>query len=185
MSRRTGRIGILAAIALAAAVLAVVLLVRTPSAHVATTTHPVRSTRPVGPAVISPSAVVTPLALRALPIARYCNGSGLRLVPCRPGQRPVTHQPQRMIELSFIARRPTGAHSWYAWSLAAPHGCLQASNGGPTAGPVSAGTRLEFDDLIPPGCHGVLTAVVSYITQAPAADRERGVAVGRATVRLL
>ena len=187
-------IGLSAAGALTIAVLALVLLGharprRTPvPVHVATDARPPASSlhaaQPVGPARVSAAAVAAPLRVRALPVARYCDGPAMRLVPCRPGQRPVVATPQRLVELSVLARRGAGHHSWYAWNLSAPRGCPQSGDGGPTRGTVPAGTHLVFDALIPPGCHGVVSVRVLYVSQAPAADSERLALVGRGTLAL-
>jgi hypothetical protein len=149
-----------------------------------TQTHRALTANGVGPAPVSAGEVAAPLALRALPAGRYCGAPEMRLVLCSAGQRPVISQPMRLLELSFTARRATGLHSWYAWNLAAPPACPQASNAGPTQGRVRAGTRLVFDELIPADCRGTASAVVTYMTQAPAADKERSALVGRRTLRV-
>jgi hypothetical protein len=174
--RRAARSAIAASVLVAVAVAlgAVVVLGRAPR-------RPVPS-RPVHrPARVSPDTVAAPLTLRALPVARYC-AAGLRLVPCHSGQRPVTAQPQRLVELSFTARRAAGRGSWYAWNLQAPRGCPQGSASGPTYGPVRRGERLVFDDLVPPGCHGIVSVLVLYWRQSSAP--EGGTPVGHSTLRL-
>lgn len=140
------------------------------------------TTNGVGPAPVSAGEVAAPLALRALPAGLYCDAPEMRLVLCSAGQRPVISQPMRLLELSFIARRATGLHSWYAWNLAAPDACRHASTGGTTHGTVQTGTRLVFDDLIPPDCRGTATVLTTFVTQAPTTDKERSALVGRRTL---
>jgi hypothetical protein len=135
------------------------------------------------PAPVSAAQVAARLSLRAMPVAHYCAAPALRFVKCRPGQRPVVAQPQRLVELSFTARRAAGLHSWYAWDLTAPKGC-GSSVGGPTRGSVPKGSRLAFDTLFRANCHGTVGATVLYFTEAPNADRERSALVGRSTLRL-
>ena len=135
-----------------------------------------------GPAVVRAAQVAAPLTMRALAVARYCTAPSDRLAPCRPGQRGVVAQPKRLLELGFTARLAAGSHSWYAWNVEAPHQCSQASGGGPTMGPVAAGTRLVFDVLLPPSCRGVVRAAAFYITQSPTADVERETLIGRRTI---
>jgi hypothetical protein len=119
------------------------------------------------PASVTAAQVTAPLWLRALPVADYCNAPAMRLVPCGPGQKPVVAQPQRLVQLTFTARRAAGLHSWYAWNLTAPPACPQASASGPTSQPVRKGARLVFENLLPPDCRGTVSATVFYFKQAP------------------
>jgi hypothetical protein len=187
-------IGLAAAGALAIAALALALLGHTRRQPVPVSVHteaaarpsvsPPRAGQPLAPARVSAASVSAPLRLRALPVAHYCDGPGLVLVLCRPGQRPLVVQPQRLLELSVLARRAAGRHSWYAWSVTAPRQCPAAGAGGPTRGTVPAGTRLVFDSLIAPGCRGTVKVTVLYVSQAPAADSERFALVGRGSMTL-
>jgi hypothetical protein len=144
--------------------------------------HQVIASLAVSATTKSQTSVAAPITLRELPVATYCDGPAMLLVPCRPGQRPVAPQPQRLLQLSFTASRATGVHTWYAWNIGAPRGCPQASDGGPTRSPVRAGDRLVFDDLIPPNCRGTVRATVSYVTEAATVDSERMLTVGQGTL---
>jgi len=146
------------------------------------------------PASVSASQVAAPVSLRALPVARYCNAAATgypQLVPCRPGLKPLAHpgrkpfsaRPERLVQLTFTARRATGVNSWYVFDLTAPRACAGASNSGPTYSPVRAGARLRFETLLPRDCQGTIKATVSYWTQAPRTNIERSVLVGRSTLR--
>ena len=145
---------------------------------------PSPSTRVLAPAVVGRGAIAAPVHVHIGAIAHYCSGSDANLVVCRTGQRPVTPQAQRLVEVRVVARHASGPHSWYAWNLTAPVGCPQAGSGGPTRSAVRAGSNLVFDTLVPPSCRGAITALVVYVTQAPNADRERIVTVGRTRAAL-
>jgi hypothetical protein len=129
------------------------------------------------------SEVVTPLRLRALPVAMYCSEPGIGVATCRWGQRPVIGRPERLVELSLTARRATGPNRWYAWNLDAPAACTLSGGGGPTLGPVRVGSRLVFDDLLPPKCRGTVRALAVYVVQLPGTDVERATMVGRTNAR--
>jgi hypothetical protein len=146
------------------------------------------------PASVSAAQVAAPLSLRALPVAKYCDAAASgypRLVPCRPGLKPLAHpgrkpfsaRPERLVQLAFTARRAAVVDSWYAFDLTAPRACPGASQSGPTYAPVRAGERLRFDFLLPADCHGTISADVAYWTIAAHADIERSVLVGRRTLR--
>jgi hypothetical protein len=146
------------------------------------------------PALVSASQVAAPVSLLALPVARYCNDAATgypQLVPCRPGLKPLAHpgrkpfsaRPERLVQLTFTARRATGVNSWYEFELTAPRACAAATTGGPTYSPVRAGVRLRFEALLPRDCRGTIRATVTYVTQARHAELERSVLVGRRTLR--
>jgi hypothetical protein len=138
--------------------------------------------RPTGRASVRPSDVEAALVVRIHAVARYCNAPRDRLAPCRPGQQAPVGGPERLIELSFIARRTAVSRDWYSWNIEAPRQCLEASAGGPTRSPVKAGALLTFDVLLPPDCRGTVHAEAFYWTQALTADVERGTRVGQRIV---
>jgi hypothetical protein len=127
-------------------------------------------------------------------VARYCNAAATgypQLVPCRPGLKPLAHpgrkpfsaRPERLVQLTFTARRATGVNSWYAFDLTAPRACPAATNGGPTYFPVRAGARLRFETLLPRDCRGTIRATVTYVSQTPNTEIDRSALVGRRTLR--
>jgi hypothetical protein len=126
-----------------------------------------------------PPRVAASLTLRARPIARYCDAGGMSLAPCHGHQRPVTAEPQRLLQVAFTAARPTARQRWYAWNLTSPRGCSEPGASGHSLGPVQTGKRVVFDVLIPPGCHGTAHVFVLYVTDS-LADCERFALVGRA-----
>lgn len=126
-----------------------------------------------------PARVAASLTLRARPIARYCGAGGMSLGPCHGHQQPVTPEPQRLLQVAFIAARSTARARWYAWDLTSPRGCSEPGASGHSLGPVQTGERVVFDVLIPPGCDGTARVFVLYVTDS-LADSERSTLVGRA-----
>jgi hypothetical protein len=151
-----------------------------------TVAHRITSDRNA-PAAVSRAEVAASLRLRALPVGRYCIARSTRLVPCQAGRRPVTAQPIRLVELAFTARRTTGERSWYWWTLKTPdtRRCANATQWGqPSGGLVRSGTRVVFYGLVAADCSGTVNAEASYWTEAPRAETEHAVLVGRSTLRL-